>query len=112
MLMRELLIGTWRHAFEEDSGPDMVYRPAADAFAPARGRVAYRFDEDGSGVLEGIAPTDGSLAQTFEWTIIDSPDAAPEEDAVRITFPDGREQVLAVPELGSGRLVLRPTQQS
>ncbi len=48
MAERDQLAGRWVHSHEEDSGDEMVFRPADYAFPPSRGREAIELHPDGS----------------------------------------------------------------
>jgi len=57
---RAALLGRWIHSHEEDTADLQVYRPAAFAFPPARGRDAMSLEADGSVSKTGPGPDDRS----------------------------------------------------
>ena len=59
-IARQYLYQHWVHSYEEDTESEMVYRPAAFAFPPSRGRTGFEFSPGGACTVIGIAPTDGS----------------------------------------------------
>ena len=78
------LIGHWRHSHEEDQGDQIVFRPSTFTFPPARGRVAFRLDEDGVAKRFPIGADDRSGSVEAGWRlsgdrieIIDKGAAAP-----------------------------------
>ena len=44
MIDPEQVAGRWVHSHEEDSGDELVFRPAGYAFPPSRGREALTLD--------------------------------------------------------------------
>src|SRR5688500_4304443 len=62
------LTGLWYHAFEEDEGDIMVFRPESHPLPPARGRRQLRFDPDGTIVFSAIGRGDAPEPLAGEWT--------------------------------------------
>jgi len=79
------LTQTWRHSQEEDQGAVQVYRPAAYAFPPARGREGYTFAPGGQLTKLAIAPTDGTLSLPGHWRWASA-------RALHLTFDDASQQ--------------------
>lgn len=79
------LTQTWRHSQEEDQGAVQVYRPAAYAFPPARGREGYTFAPGGQLTKLAIAPTDGTLPLPGHWRWVSA-------RALHLTFEDPSQQ--------------------
>jgi hypothetical protein len=79
------LTQTWRHSQEEDQGMVQVYRPAAYAFPPARGREGYTFAPGGQLTKLAIAPTDGTLPLPGHWRWVSA-------RALHLTFEDPAQQ--------------------
>ena len=63
------ILGRWLHSQEEDSATEMVFRPAEFPFPLSRGRVGFELKADGSYVDRGIAPGDGPLETSGEWSM-------------------------------------------
>lgn len=61
----------WVHSHEEDTGKQMVFRPAAFQFPPSRGRAGFDLKADGKLVNQGIAPTDGTTETIGTWKLED-----------------------------------------
>jgi hypothetical protein len=99
----KLLVGTWLHAHEEDTGTEAVYRPADFEFPPARGRRGYEFRPDHTGAYIGIAARDGAARTSCKWRLRKKRGGV----EVELTFDDGRKEVLRVASLDKKRLVLR-----
>jgi len=66
------LVGTWKHAHEEDAQGFSVFRPANGPFAPSRGRLSFELHADGNAVYEGLGAADASTSEAARWQI--SPD--------------------------------------
>jgi hypothetical protein len=71
MVERERLAGRWVHSHEEDSGDELVFRPAGYAFPPSRGREAIELHPDGSYAGSVPGPVDKPEATEGEWTLED-----------------------------------------
>jgi len=67
--LSEILNRTWRHSHEEDTGNEMVFRPANFDFPPSRGRIGFNLKPGGSAIVESIAPTDGPSKQNGSWKL-------------------------------------------
>jgi hypothetical protein len=66
---KEVLNRRWLHSHEEDSGGEMVYRPANYDFPPSRGRTGFELRPDGSAAVLGPAPTDAPQEHSGTWKI-------------------------------------------
>jgi hypothetical protein len=67
--LSEIFNQSWRHSHEEDTGSEMVFRPASYDFPPSRGRIGFRLTRDGSAIVDSIAPADGSREQNGSWSL-------------------------------------------
>src|SRR5262249_46362827 len=65
----ENLHGRWLHSHEEDTGVEMVFRPASFKFPPSRGRMGFELRPDQSLVEIGIAPADGPQESAGRWEL-------------------------------------------
>lgn len=66
---KKLLCGKkWMHSFEEDQNTTLAFRPEGFSFPPARGRMGYTFNSDGSFVMHEIAHGDGNTDVPGKWT--------------------------------------------
>ncbi len=95
MAERDQLAGRWVHSHEEDSGDEMVFRPADYAFPPSRGREAIELHPDGSYTGSVPGPVDKPEATEGEWSL---------EDGGRLRLGD---RVLDVTSVGDGVLRVR-----
>lgn len=62
--------GTWMHSHEEEKNPDAtwkLYRPAAYAFPPSRGRSGFVILKNGRFALLGPSPSDRSDTVWGTW---------------------------------------------
>ncbi|MEX2448909.1 MAG: hypothetical protein WD404_09245 [Solirubrobacterales bacterium] len=66
---REALLGRWVHSHEEDSGEELVFRPADRAFPPSRGRLAFELRPDGDYVETAPGPTDVPEESRGKWSL-------------------------------------------
>ena len=57
------------HSHEEDSGDELVFRPASYDFPPARGRTGFDLRPDGSLVEHGIGATDKRTQSAGRWQL-------------------------------------------
>jgi hypothetical protein len=87
------LIGTWVHAYEEDSPGVTVYRPAGYPLPPARGRRGLEFAADGTFTERPLGPGDAPGRRTGRWAPAD-----PEGRRLALSLPgaDRRLEVLHV----------------
>ena len=63
------LYGRWVHAREEDTDDGMIFRPAAHAFPPSRGRTSYDLRPDGTYVERSPGPVDAPVASAGHWCL-------------------------------------------
>jgi hypothetical protein len=68
---RRRLARRWVHAHEEDTGEEMVFRPAERELPPARGRLALELREDGELVETTPGPVDRPEEATGTWELAD-----------------------------------------
>jgi hypothetical protein len=65
----KILRRRWVHSHEEDTNKEMVFRPAAFAFPPSRGRRSFELKPDGALVEGRIGPTDRPLETEGNWEL-------------------------------------------
>lgn len=95
----EFLAKRWVHAHEEDSGEQLVFRPAGYPMGLSRNRDAIEFFGDGTVRREGIAPTDQIAFSEGRWTV--------EEDGKTIhILLEGRETLLEIHLLSIDLLII------
>ncbi len=63
------LHGRWTHSFEEDSGDEMVFRPAGHPLPPARGRTSIELRPDGTYVESAPGPVDVPGESSGSWSL-------------------------------------------
>ncbi len=61
--------GRWVHAQEEDTGDEMVFRPAGAELPPARGRMVFDLRADGTYAEIGLGATDIPEEATGTWVV-------------------------------------------
>ncbi len=66
---REELCRHWVHSHEEDSGSEMVFRPATYELPPSRGRLSFELKEDGGLNFYGLGPADRTAASKGRWRL-------------------------------------------
>jgi hypothetical protein len=66
---KDALPNKWVHSHEEDSGDEMVFRPASFAFPPSRGRKSFELAPDGSLVSLGIGADDRPTSAAGSWRL-------------------------------------------
>jgi hypothetical protein len=59
----------WVHSHEEDTGTEMVFRPASFAFPRSRGRSAMALNPGGELVETGPGPTDRPQESQGAWKL-------------------------------------------
>jgi hypothetical protein len=93
--------GRWAHAHEEDTGDEMVFRPADADLPPSRGRMAFELRADGSFAETGLGASDVPEEATGTWTL----------EGATITLSDGATQgvprEMEVVTVDEERLVIR-----
>ena len=67
--LAKVLQQRWLRSREEESGNQLVFRPANYDFPPARGRTGFEFKPDGTLVDIGIGPTDRRAESTGAWSV-------------------------------------------
>jgi hypothetical protein len=85
------LEGHWVHAHEEDTGDQLVFRPATHPLPPSRGRRSFELRPDGTMIDHRIGPDDRGQPTPGSWNIT----------------PDG---VLELHPAGAGALSMRVAQ--
>lgn len=94
-LEEQLLGKTWLHAFEEDQGDVITYRPNTYDFAPSRGRTGFLLEPGGVLKNFAIAPADGLEEQPGTWEFTDSKE-------IMVTIkPEGQPQLRYLIEIVS-----------
>ena len=100
--IQEVLQQHWVHSHEEDTGTEMVFRPATFKFPPSRGRRGFELKPDGTLVDYGIAPTDGPQATRGTWEL---------EDGNRLVLhpssPSQPVRILPIASVDEDRLVVK-----
>jgi hypothetical protein len=101
---RDVLVGSWTHSHEEDSGDLVVYRPTSYAFPRSRGRDSFELAADGSLVERAIGPADRSVPSPGRWEL--------SEDGRLVLRPGagGPERAFEVVSAAPDLLVLRRCQ--
>ena len=99
-LGKDALQGHWVHSHEEDSGSEMVFRPASHPLPPSRGRTAFELRPDGSYVERSPGPVDAPKESSGEW-------ALEGDQLALITKGDRPNQTWKVDSAADDRLVLR-----
>lgn len=109
-LLSGCLIGSWIHAWEEDTGETIIFRPADYPLGPSRGREGYEFQTGGILVYHGFGPADAPLTSVGEWgwhsgdlihLVINDPEGASIDEVLRIVSCDAETlQVERVAEEG------------
>lgn len=99
----ELLYGRWRHAHEEDTKDEMVFRPASADLPPSRGRRGLELNPDGSyaeirpGADDRPAASSGRWAvEADDWLVVEMEGGASRR-AMRIVAADGDAIVVRKP---------------
>ena len=57
----------WVHSHEEDTGREMVFRPADREFPPSRGRMKFELKPDGTFLESRPGPTDVPEEHAGKW---------------------------------------------
>ena len=85
-----LLYRRWVHAHEEDTGRQMVFRPAEVELPPSRGRAAFELRPDGTFAESGIGPTDRPEPASGTWELeFDVPGKDKQGDFLTVSYPPG-----------------------
>lgn len=71
-MQKKVLQQHWVHSHEEDTGTEMVFRPATFPFPRSRGRNAFDLKQGGKFIDIGIAPTDGNQSSEGTWELDDN----------------------------------------
>lgn len=100
----DLLLNCWRHAYEEETGPEeKVYRPCDYTnFPPSRYRATYEFLAEGACRYSVLAPNDAHYMESGSWVYLE------EEGQVQL-FNSSNELVETLDVLGlkADRLTIR-----
>lgn len=100
-LQTELLHQRWIHSHEEDTGNEMVFRPASFNFPRSRGRSGFELRPDKSLVEVGIGPADVPTEKAGKWEI--------GSDGTLKFYKTGAgrpDQTLKISSIDSGKLVV------
>ena len=68
-LTPDRVAGSWVHVHEEDTGDEMVFRPADSALPPARGRMGLDLREDGTFAEAGLGARDIPEEAVGSWVL-------------------------------------------
>ena len=102
----ERLYGRWRHAHEEDTEREMVYRPATAKLPPSRGRRGLDLKPDGSYAELRPGRDDRPEEHLGRWAVEDGDwlvvetEGGPSRRAMRIVAADGDTIVVRKPGRG------------
>lgn len=94
------LLGHWVHAHEEDSSAEMVFRPASHPLPPARGRIAFKLQEDGTCDYLSIARNDRHEPSGGNWNFDE------QTATLSLDLPDGTHQIFSVISAEEEKLVV------
>jgi hypothetical protein len=94
-----LLLQAWMHSHEEDSGNEVVFRPATFPFPRSRGRTGYDFHPDGTVRATGPGRDDRAVSSVGRWEIL-----AP--DTLVVSVPGEERQELKIHSVVADKLVL------
>jgi len=98
------LFGRWLHAHEEDSGDEMVFRPASAELPPSRGRRGLELHPDGSYAERRPGRDDRPQAASGSWRV--------EEDDWFVVEGDGASRrAMRIVAAEPDKLVLRKQDQ-
>jgi hypothetical protein len=99
----ELVGKSWLHSHEEDSGDEMIFRPASFAFPPSRGRHGFALQSGGTAVLTGPDPSDRLSNKPATWQI---------EGGKRLVLqgPGEEARVLEIKSASPDKLVVKNSQ--
>jgi hypothetical protein len=89
----------WRHAHEEDSDAEMIFRPASYAFGPSRGRAGFDLRPDGSYAESAPGPADAPNETEGTWEL--------RGDELKLRAGDGSTRVLQIASAEPDRLVIK-----
>ncbi len=93
------LHGRWIHAHEEDTGSEMVFRPASRPLPPSRGRMRLELRPGGAFVERSPGPVDVPVESTGSWSV--------EGGRLVLHADDDTSQAWAIAKVEADRLVLR-----
>jgi hypothetical protein len=68
-IQRRVLVRRWLHSHEEDTGAEVVYRPASWGFPPARGRSGFELKQDGTLLHIAPGPADRPQESAGRWRL-------------------------------------------
>jgi len=66
---QDRVVGSWVHVHEEDTGDEMVFRPADSDLPPARGRMGFELREDGTFAEAGLGARDVPEEAAGSWAL-------------------------------------------
>ncbi len=103
---QDRVVGSWVHVHEEDTGDEMVFRPADSDLPPARGRQGFELREDGTFSEAGLGARDVPEEAAGSWAL----------DGQTITLSEGAAQgvprEMEVVSVEPDRLVVRVRRDS
>lgn len=91
----------WLHSHEEDTGKELVYRPAGYKFPRSRGRTGFELKSDGTCEYVGIGRTDQPDTVRGTWSLETGP-----RPAISLRLDSGETLTLLVASLSRDRLVI------
>jgi hypothetical protein len=97
-----IITQAWIHSHEEDSGDELVFRPAAYSFPPSRGRTGYDLRSNGTLRLTGPSPEDRQSSSDGTWQLTE-----PGELVLNVAGQGVRRYVIT--SLSKDKLVLKRT---
>jgi hypothetical protein len=62
-------VGHWVHSHEEDTGDELVFRPASYPFPPSRGRRSLQLRPDGTYLERAPGPVDVPVESEGSWSL-------------------------------------------
>lgn len=99
-LDQKALHGRWLRMPEEDTGDELVYRPASHAFPPRRWRDGMELRPDGTAALLAPGPADVARSISHKWSL--------ENDVLTIESGDpGTALRMHLVDVSSDRLVFK-----
>jgi hypothetical protein len=98
---RELLHQRWVHAHEEDTEDVMVFRPAHHELPPARGRMSFELEPDGTFREAGLGADDVPDEAAGSWEL------QGERIVLGDGAPGGVPRVMAIVSADPERLAVR-----
>ena len=98
-----LLLNTWVNENEKDELNAIHYSPATYTLPRSRGRKSMRFDEDGTVIIQDIAPSCGLESNEGKWTMLPNGHLA-------LSFPQkpSKNDTIAIISITNDLLIINP----